>query len=228
MPPQKRARGRMSNSIPKATWPVGRGRDEPQTCGQDPKRLATPNPQGVHHRPSQGPSFQQGRAVEPAEGQPALVEGNVEAKVLYPICSADQQQQQRARVKKFPFPKKFKPVHKALLASTPPGLVRWGDRPDQVQALSGHRTRGVGRVRAPCGTVAPRGPGRTRSRSCSATTAAISSRAANRSTGTARNDLLNAVGSRPSGCKEADEKHGETQKFHDRVHGEAEAIRGHR
>jgi hypothetical protein len=49
-----------------------------------------------------------------------LVEGSVEVEVAHHIGSAEQRQQlEQERIKQLPFPKKFKPVHKALLAYTP-------------------------------------------------------------------------------------------------------------
>jgi hypothetical protein len=133
MPPQKRARGGKAREISKATRTVTRTGhkpvaripqtwiiDEPKEAGSGAERLATPNPQEIHHRPMLGPSFQQGWGGEPAEEQPTLVEGSVEVEAVH-INSTEQQQQQqqKPRAKRFPFPEKFEPVHRALLASTP-------------------------------------------------------------------------------------------------------------
>ena len=72
-PLQKRSRGNHTKGILKATRSADRARHksvaripitmikyEPKEPGRGAERLATPNTQGVQHRPLQGPSFQQG------------------------------------------------------------------------------------------------------------------------------------------------------------------------
>ena len=96
MPPQKRTRGGEVYGIPPATChnpvagiPVTSFNSEPKEAGRGAERLAAPNPQEIHHRSLQEPSFQQGWVVEPAEGQPTLVEGSVEVEVVYRIGSPE-------------------------------------------------------------------------------------------------------------------------------------------
>ena len=72
-PPQKRSRGNHAEGIQKAIRSADRTRHKPvarilnkkinhehKEAVRGAERFATPNAQGVHHRPLQGPSFQQG------------------------------------------------------------------------------------------------------------------------------------------------------------------------
>ena len=92
MPPQKRARGKVSGIL-KARQSTSRTRhnllaripeqqkgNAPKEAGRGAERLATPIPQRIHHCSFLVPSIQQGWEVELAEGQPTLVEGSVEGK----------------------------------------------------------------------------------------------------------------------------------------------------
>ncbi|KAH9987420.1 hypothetical protein BJV77DRAFT_1161362 [Russula vinacea] len=103
VPPQKRGRGEPANGILEATQsavsarhkPVARTpnksiNDELKEAGRGAERLAAPNAQGVHHRPLQRPSFQQGSVEEE------------------PVQQQQQEQGQQAEaVKYLEFPKKF-------------------------------------------------------------------------------------------------------------------------
>jgi len=91
VPPQKRARGGgTTKGILKA---AGSAADPPRASGQDsqmridskPKavghraeRLATPSAQGIYHQTLPGPSFQQGRVLDAANGKLTWVEGSVD------------------------------------------------------------------------------------------------------------------------------------------------------
>ena len=120
MPPQKRSRGGEIYGIPTATRhnpvagiPQPRINNEPKEAGRGAEMLATWIPQGIHHQPLLGPSFQQGWVVEPAEGEPPSVEGSVEVEVAQHTEVEAQQQQQQAKM-----PKKISPEHKGLLEAT--------------------------------------------------------------------------------------------------------------
>ena len=208
MPLQKRARGGNADAILQSTrsvartghkpvaWvPESKSNNKPKEAGREAERLATPNPQEIHHRSLQGPGFQQGWVVEPAEGQPTLIEGSVEVEVMYPIGSSEQQQEQQG-VKKFPFPKTFKPVHKALLASTPQDWSDGGIDQIQCKLCPGTELKGWEEFKRHCGTVEAHPFIIMFCDNCGA-----SSRVAIRSSGTARNRLLSAVGSHPSGAR---------------------------
>jgi hypothetical protein len=113
MPPQKRTRGGKANGIPKATRhkpvariPQTRIDNEPREAGSGAERLATQNPQGIHHQPLLGPGFQQGWVVKPADGP--IVEGSGEEKAVQHSDSTEQGQQRHR-------PKEMSPEHRALL-----------------------------------------------------------------------------------------------------------------
>ena len=119
MPPPKRTRGGNAYGIPTATRhepvagiPITMIYSEPKEAGRGAERLATWNPQGIHHQPLLGPSFQQGWVVEPAEEQPPSVEGSVEVEVARHTDVGAQQQQGKT------LPKKLSPEHRGLLAGT--------------------------------------------------------------------------------------------------------------
>ena len=128
-PPQKRSRGNHTEGILNASRSVDRTRHKPvaripiQSINTEPKepgrgagRLATPNAQGVHHRPLQGPSFQQGWGRQTVDGELIWVEGRVEGE---PVQQQEQRQRQQEEVdKNFEFPKKFKMGCQALLTAT--------------------------------------------------------------------------------------------------------------
>ena len=88
IPPQKRGRGEQTEGILKVTRSAARTRHkhvartpkqvidhEPKEAGRGAERLATPNTQGIHHRPLQGPSSQQGRGEQTADGELIWVRG---------------------------------------------------------------------------------------------------------------------------------------------------------
>ena len=134
MPLKKRVRGGKANGILKAARSVARTRhkpvaripkrridSKPKEAGRGAERLATPNAQGIHHRSSLGPSFQQGWAVEAADGQLIWVEGSVEAEAVQHVDSTvqqEQQQQEEARNEHFGIPEDLGMGYKALLAAT--------------------------------------------------------------------------------------------------------------
>jgi hypothetical protein len=137
VPPQKRGRGGQAKVILKATRSAARTRNkpvaripkminsEPKEAGRGAERLATQNAQGIHHRPLQGPSFQQGRGEQTVDGELIWVEGSVEEVPVQQEPAPQQQhqqqqqqQQEEAENEYFQFPRKFKPGYKALLAAT--------------------------------------------------------------------------------------------------------------
>ena len=130
VPPQKRGRGEPANGILEATQSAASARhkpvartpnksinDELKEAGRGAERLAAPNAQGVHHRPLQRPSFQQGRVGQTVDEELFWVEGSVEEE---PVQQQQQQEQgqQAEAVKYLEFSKKFKIGCEALLAAT--------------------------------------------------------------------------------------------------------------
>ena len=126
-PPQKRSRGNRAEGILKATRSADRTRHkhvarnpnkkinhEPKEAVRGAERLAGPNAQGVHHRPLQRQSFQQGWVEQTVDGEIFWVEGSVQDEQE----QQQQQEQQEEVVKYFEFPKKFKMGREVLLAAT--------------------------------------------------------------------------------------------------------------
>ena len=137
IPPQKRGRGEQTEGVLKATRSAARTRHkhvartpkqvinhEPKEAGRGAERLATPNTRGIHHRPLQGPSSQQGRGEQTADGELIWVEGSVEDEPMQqgPVEEQQQEEQQQqeeeAEPKYHKFPKKLKMGCQALLAAT--------------------------------------------------------------------------------------------------------------
>ena len=223
MPLQKRARGSNADAILQSTRSVARTsykpvaripqtkiNYEPKEAGRGAERLATPNPQEIHHRSLQGPSFQQGWVVEPAEGQTTLVEGSVEVEVVYPISSSEQQQQQQQGVKKFPFPKTFKPVHKALLASTPQDWSDGGINQIKCKLCPDTELKGWEEFKRHCGTAEAHPLNIMFCDNCGDFFARSDSLERHRAKPPAECRRFT-----PERRKEADKKHEETQKVHD-------------
>jgi len=136
VPPQKRARGRTSG-IQEARRSAARTRHnfvaripesttngKPKEAGRGAERLATPNAHGIYHQFLLGPSFQQGWAVEPADGQPTWVEGSVGEEAAHRIDSMVQQQQEEA-TELFEIPRKFKPSYRLFLQASEADFARW-------------------------------------------------------------------------------------------------------
>ena len=134
MPPQKRGRGGQTKGILEATQSADRTRHktvtripnridcEPKEAGRGAERLATPNTQGIHHRPLQGPSSQQGRVEQTADAEPIWGEGSVEEGLVQqgPVQQQQQEQQQQdgAEQEYLKFPNKLEMECVALLAAT--------------------------------------------------------------------------------------------------------------
>jgi hypothetical protein len=123
--PQKRSRGRhakgMTRHKPVAGIPKSTIVSEPKSAGRGVERLATPNAQGVHHRPLQGPSFQQGWMGQTVDGVLIWVEGSVEEEPVQqePVQQQQEQQQEEEAVPKYlKFPDEFKMEYQALLVAT--------------------------------------------------------------------------------------------------------------
>jgi hypothetical protein len=128
MAPHKRARGGgASNGILRAAQSVAKDRHKPEAripdtkvnrkpkeAGRGAERLTTLSSQGIYHQPLPGPSFQQGWAVEAADGQLVWVVGREEAEAV----QREQEQQEETKLEEFKILKKFKPKHKALLEAT--------------------------------------------------------------------------------------------------------------
>ena len=136
VPPQKRSRGKPAKGILEATRSEARSRHkpvaripiqsinvEPKDAGRGAERLTTPNTQGVHHQPLQGPSFQQGWGGQTVDGVLIWVEGSVEDEPVQQEAVQEQhqhqeEQQEEAVHKYLKFPKKLKMECQALLAAT--------------------------------------------------------------------------------------------------------------
>ena len=101
-----------------ARIPITMINTEPKEPGRGAERLATPNAQGVHHRPLQGPSFQQGWVGQTVDGELFWVEGSVEEEPVQQQQQEQQQRQQEEAVKYLKFPKTFKMGCEALLEAT--------------------------------------------------------------------------------------------------------------
>lgn len=117
IPPQKRA----TRHSPVARIPITRDENARTELRCGAEMLTTPNRQRVHNQLLLGPSFQQGWAVEAADGQLSWFEGSVEEEAGHKNNSTVQQQQKeqaKAKDKPFEIPKNIKTRHKALLAAT--------------------------------------------------------------------------------------------------------------
>ena len=103
--PQKRGRGGQTKGILEATQSTARTGHEPvaripkQKINREPKEAgrgaempAAPNTQGIHRRPLQGPSFQQGRQEPIVDRELIWVEGSG---VEEPVQQGREQQQQQ-------------------------------------------------------------------------------------------------------------------------------------
>jgi hypothetical protein len=135
VPPQKRARGGTSGILIAkrstartrhnlvARIPGKNFDGKPKEAGRGAERLATPNAHGIYHQSSLGPSFQQGWAVEPADGKPNWVEGSVDEDAAHRIDSTVQQQQEEA-TELFKIPRKFKPGYRLLLQASEADFAR--------------------------------------------------------------------------------------------------------
>jgi hypothetical protein len=135
VPPQKRARGGTSGILKAkrsaagtrhnlvARIPKTRFECKPKEAGRGAERLATPSAHGIYHQSSPGPSFQQGWAVEPADGKPNWVEGSVDEDAAHRIDSTVQQQQEEA-TELFKIPRKFKPGYRLLLQASEADFAR--------------------------------------------------------------------------------------------------------
>jgi hypothetical protein len=90
----------------------------PKEAGRGAERLATPSSQGIYHRSLLRPSFQQGWAVDAADGKPTWVEGSAsvdEEAVHRDHIDSTVQQQHEDVTKLFDIPRKFKPRYRLLL-----------------------------------------------------------------------------------------------------------------
>ena len=138
IPPPKRARGGSANGILKTARSTARTSHKtvartqktkidgkPKEAGRGAERLATPNAQGIYHQSSLGP-LQQGWVEEAANGTLIWVAGRVDETVVQHSDSAVQQQQQQDEEENksmIHIPRKFKPVHMALLRDLKDGMV---------------------------------------------------------------------------------------------------------
>ena len=142
IPPPKRARGSGATSgdlkaarsaartrhKPEARNPILKINGKPKEAGRGAERLATPNAQGIYHQSLLGP-LQQGLVEEAANGTLIWVEGRVDETVVQHSDSAVQQQQQQQQDEEenkqtmISIPRKFKPVHMALLKDLKNGMV---------------------------------------------------------------------------------------------------------
>ena len=133
---QKRVRDGKANGILEAARSVARTRHkavartqdskdnhEPKETGRGAERLATPILQGLHDRPMLGPSFQQGLAVEAAEGQSTWVEGSVGVEAVQQQRRG-QQQEGEEKDKYFKIRRKLRPEYRALLAVSQGNVIK--------------------------------------------------------------------------------------------------------
>ena len=127
----------MTRHKPVAGIPKTKINSEPKSAGRGAERLATPNAQGVHHRPLQGPSFQQGWMGQTVDGVLIWVEGSVEKEPVRQ--QQEQQQEEEAEPKLLKFPDDFKMEYQALLVATQADRergsvreIRCQRRPDKV------------------------------------------------------------------------------------------------
>ena len=136
-PSQKRVRGGKANEVLEAARSVARTHHnavaripdsevngKPKEAGREAERLATPILQGLHYRPPLGPSFQQGLAVEAAEGQSTWVEGSVGAGAVQQQRRGQQQQQEEEKNKYFKIARKLKQEYRALLAVSQDNVIK--------------------------------------------------------------------------------------------------------
>jgi hypothetical protein len=164
VPPQKRARGGTSG-IRKAKWSMARTRhnlvartpkqrDEhaPKEAGRGAERLAAPNAHGIHPQPSLGPSFQQGWAVEPADGKPTWVEGSVDEEVARRIDSTVQQQQEEA-TEHFEIPRKFRPRYRLLLQASEADSARRAVQTIKCRLCPNTKLKDFGEFKRHCKTT---------------------------------------------------------------------------
>jgi hypothetical protein len=135
MPPPKRARGgETAEGVLKAERSVARTRRKPaaripkaltnykpKEAGRGAERLATPNSQGIYHQFLPGPSFQQGWAVDAADGKPTWVEGSVDEEAVHHIDSTEQNTEATGL---FVIPRKFKPEHRSFLEASEADFAR--------------------------------------------------------------------------------------------------------
>jgi hypothetical protein len=110
MPPPKRARGggaereilkaarsaARTSRKPAARIPYAKITGKPKEAGRGAEMLATSSSQGFYHQSLPGPSFQQGWAVDAADGKPIWVEGSVGEEAVHNIDSTVQQQNEKA------------------------------------------------------------------------------------------------------------------------------------
>ena len=135
LPPWKRARGgettkgilkaarsaARSRHKPVARIPKTKNSDKPKAVGRGAERLATPSAQGIYHQPLPGPSFQQGCAVEAADGKLTWVEGSVEEAMHHVDSTVEQQE---VTNKHFKIPRKFEPGYRLLLQASDADFAR--------------------------------------------------------------------------------------------------------
>ena len=154
---------------------------KPKEAGRGAERLSTPNPQGIHRRSLLGPRFQQGWAVEAADGQLDWVEGSAEEELVHHNSSMVQQQRQQQQEAR----------HKYKYLEIPRSNAGSAQTPTLVRSSSA--------------IVTPRR--RTLSRSPSATTTGITSRAPTHSSGTTASFPVSASPPRPGKPRKSAVRH---------------------
>ncbi|KAF8486854.1 hypothetical protein DFH94DRAFT_849394 [Russula ochroleuca] len=121
---------------PVARIPIPKKSNEPKEAGRGAERLANPNTQGIHHRPLLGPSFQQGCAIEAADGQLIWIEGTLKEESVRHVGSMVQQQQEEAEHEK------IQDGHRAFLAGKPTGHVGQFARSSAIYVPTPNSRRG--------------------------------------------------------------------------------------
>ena len=163
VPPRKRARGGTSGIL-KAKRSTARTRHnlvaripettingKPKEAGRGAERLATPSAHGIYRQSSLGPSFQQGCAVEPADGKSNWVEGSDED-VAHRIGSTVGQEQEEA-IEPFKIPRKFEPGYRLLLQASEADFARGAVQKIKCRLCPDTKLRNFGEFKRHCKTT---------------------------------------------------------------------------
>jgi len=109
--------------LPVARIPKQNSNGQPKEAGRGAERLATPSLQGIYHQSLPKPSFQEGWAVDAADGKPTWTEGSVDEGAVHHIDSTVQPQHEEA-TDLFVIPRKFKRAYKLFLQASEADLAR--------------------------------------------------------------------------------------------------------
>jgi len=109
--------------LPVARIPKQNSNGQPKEAGRGAERLATPSLQGIYHQSLPKPSFQEGWAVDAADGKPTWTEGSVDEGAVHHIDSTVQQQHEEA-TDLFDIPRKFELAHRLFLQASEADFAR--------------------------------------------------------------------------------------------------------